>query len=97
MKGLNGGRINIASCSLGAASASLKAAIEHTKIREQFNMPLIKNQSIQFKLAEMTTSLCSSRLMVRHAADLLDKKDPSAHIHCAMAKQFVTDNCFKVL
>ena len=51
MRGLNGGRINIASCSLGAAQASIEAALEHTKIRKQFGKPLIANQSVQFKLA----------------------------------------------
>lgn len=58
MRGLNGGRVNIASCSLGAAQASLDAALEHTKIRKQFGAPLIDNQSVQFKLAGAHTVSC---------------------------------------
>lgn len=96
MKGLNGGRINIASCSLGAAQASLDAALEHTKIRKQFGQSLIQNQSIQFTLADMATKLHASRMMVRQAAGLLDQQHPQAHAFCAMAKQFATDRCFEV-
>eukprot|EP00842_Homolaphlyctis_polyrhiza_P007046 jgi/Hompol1/930/HPOL_005470-RA len=94
MKGLNGGRINIASCSLGGAHAALEAAVEHVSVRKQFGAPLANNQSVQFKLAEMATSLNSSRLMVRQAARLLDAGSPSAPAWCAMAKVHATDNCF---
>ncbi|KAI3658421.1 hypothetical protein MP638_007523 [Amoeboaphelidium occidentale] len=96
MMGLNGGRINIASCSLGGAQASIEAALEHSKVRKQFGQPLASNQSIQFKLADMTTKLIASRMMVRQAAILLDKKDPKAPSYCAMAKQFTTDECFAI-
>jgi isobutyryl-CoA dehydrogenase len=96
MMGLNGGRINIASCSLGGAQASIEAALEHSKVRKQFGQPLASNQSIQFKLADMTTKLIASRVMVRQAAILLDKKDPKAPSYCAMAKQFTTDECFAI-
>jgi isobutyryl-CoA dehydrogenase len=96
MKGLNGGRINIASCSLGGAHASLELALEHAKVRKQFGQPLIHNQSMQFKLADMATNLTASRLMVRTAAQMLDDQPEKAAVLCAMAKQFATDNCFNI-
>lgn len=96
MKGLNGGRINIASCSLGGAQASLEAAVEHVIIRKQFGSPLSHNQVVQFKLAEMATVLATSRLIVRQAAALLDKNEPNAPAWCAMAKVYATNNCFNV-
>ncbi|KAJ3411767.1 Isobutyryl-CoA dehydrogenase, mitochondrial [Chytridiales sp. JEL 0842] len=96
MQGLNGGRINIASCSLGGAQAALQAAINHVSDRKQFGKLLKDFQSIQFKLAEMAGKLVSSRLMVREAARVLDGKEPNAAAWCAMAKQVATDECFKV-
>lgn len=96
MKGLNGGRVNIASCSLGGAHAALSDALEHTKVRKQFRHSLIENQSVQFKLADMATNLLASRLMVRNAATVLDKSPEDAPVYCAMAKQFATDLCFEV-
>lgn len=96
MRGLNGGRVNIASCSLGAAHASIEAALSHAKIRKQFGAPIFANQAIQFKLAEMVTNLNAARLMVRQAASMIDSEHPSAHAFCAMAKQFATDHCFDI-
>lgn len=96
MYGLNGGRINIASCSLGAAQASIEQAAEHTKVRKQFDSPLADNQHIKFKLADMATSLVTSRLIVRQAARALDAKSPEAPTLCSMAKMFATDQCFQV-
>ncbi|XP_078359240.1 isobutyryl-CoA dehydrogenase, mitochondrial-like [Oculina patagonica] len=96
MYGLNGGRINIASCSLGAAQASIEQAAEHTKVRKQFDSPLADNQHIQFKLADMATALVTSRLIVRQAARALDAKSPEAPTLCSMAKMFATDQCFQV-
>ncbi|CAH3014940.1 unnamed protein product [Porites evermanni] len=96
MYGLNGGRINIASCSLGAAQASIEQAIEHAKVRKQFNRPLADNQHIQFKLAEMATALITSRLIVRQAAHALDSKSPDASTLCSMAKLSATDQCFEI-
>jgi isobutyryl-CoA dehydrogenase len=78
MTGLDGGRINIASCSLGGAQASFEAALEHVKTRKQFGNPLSSNQSVQFKLADMARKIASSRLMVRHAALMLENKDVDA-------------------
>ena len=94
MKGLNGGRINIASCSLGGAWASLDLAREHVQVRKQFGAPLSANQDVQFKLAEMVVGLNASRLMVREAARLLDENASTAAVWCAMAKVFATDKCF---
>lgn len=94
MKGLDGGRINIASCSLGAAQASFELALEHVKGRSQFKTPLLSNQGVQFKLASMLQELTASRNMVRQAAMLLDAGDPLATAYCAMAKGAATEKCF---
>lgn len=72
MKGLDGGRINIASCSLGAAGYCMELAREHILVRKQFGKPLGHNQYLQFKFAEMATHLTASTLMIRNAANLLD-------------------------
>ena len=71
MKGLDGGRINIATCSVGGAQACLDAAKDHVKTRKQFGKPLADLQNVQFKLADMATELTAARLMVRQAADLV--------------------------
>ncbi|HFC30923.1 MAG TPA: acyl-CoA dehydrogenase, partial [Oceanospirillales bacterium] len=97
MKGLDGGRINIASCSLGTAQASLKAAQEYMLERKQFGKPLAGFQALQFKIADMATELIAARQMVRLAAFKLDQKDPNATAYCAMAKRYATDTCFHVI
>ena len=66
------------------------------KLRKQFGKPLFENQHIQFKLAQMTTDLEASRLMVRHGARLLTDKLPNYTMYCAMAKRFATDKCFNI-
>ena len=86
----------LASCSLGAAQSSLELAAEHLTIRKQFGKPLADFQHNQFKLAEMATNLVASRLMIRNATHMLDKKLPQASAHCAMAKLFATDQCFEI-
>ena len=96
MKGLNGGRINIASCSLGTAQASLKHAQEYMLERKQFGKPLAAFQALQFKIADMATELIAARQMVRLAAFKLDEKDANASAYCAMAKRYATDICFQV-
>lgn len=96
MRGLNGGRINIASCSLGAAHASLQLARDHLLVRKQFGETLSNNQFLQFKLAEMATKLVASRLLVREAATALQENRPDAVSLCSMAKLFVTDECFNI-
>lgn len=96
MKGLDGGRINIATCSVGAAQAALTAAQKHMLVRKQFGKALAEFQGLQFRIADMATELVAARQMVRLAADKLDKKDPKATVYCAMAKRFATDIGFKV-
>ncbi|KAJ1649298.1 Isobutyryl-CoA dehydrogenase, mitochondrial [Dispira simplex] len=96
MKGLDGGRINIASCSLGAAHASLETTIDYVQVRKQFNHTLDQFQNTQFRLADMATYLNSSRLMVRQAAQLLDSGSSLATSYCAMAKLYATDRCFNI-
>ena len=96
MKGLDGGRINIATCSLGAAQAALDATQTYMNERQQFGKPIAQFQGLQFKLADMITELVAARQMVRLAAYKLDKKDPEATTYCAMAKRFATDVGFSV-
>jgi len=97
MAGLNGGRINIASTSLGAAGHSLQIAKEHLQVRKQFGKPLSETQHNQFQLAQMATKLVASRAMVRNAARALDSKHPDTVSLCSMAKLFATDNCFDIV
>lgn len=96
MKGLDGGRLNIASCSLGTAHAALETAQNYLLTREQFGQKLATFQALQFKLADMSTALIASRQMVRLAAWKLDQGDAEASTYCAMAKRFATDACFEV-
>jgi alkylation response protein AidB-like acyl-CoA dehydrogenase len=96
MSGLDGGRLNIAACSLGAAQQCFEIALNYTKERKQFNQSLSSNQSIQFKLADMASKIISSRALLRQAALLLDQSHPAASAHCAIAKKVVTDNGFEV-
>ncbi|ATJ82620.1 acyl-CoA dehydrogenase family protein [Halomonas beimenensis] len=96
MKGLDGGRLNIASCSLGAAQQALTLARDYMAERKQFGRELSSFQALQFKLADMASELTAARLMVRHAAWRLDQGDPEATAHCAMAKRVATDMGFNV-
>ena len=96
MAGLDGGRINIATCSVGGAAFALDSTREYVSGRSQFNKPLSAFQNTQFKLADCATSLAASRLMVRRAARALDAGVASATAECAMAKRFATDSCFDV-
>ncbi|WP_211442857.1 acyl-CoA dehydrogenase family protein [Collimonas humicola] len=96
MRGLDGGRINIATCSVGTAQAALDAAHAYMSERRQFNRPLSDFQALQFKLADMQTELVAARQMVRLAACKLDAKDPNATTYCAMAKRFATDIGFRI-
>jgi alkylation response protein AidB-like acyl-CoA dehydrogenase len=96
MMGLDGGRLNIASCSLGGAGLALDTARDYALQRKQFGKRLADFQALQFKLADMATELEAARLMVRAAADALDKRDPAATRLCAMAKRFATDTGFEV-
>ncbi|KQW01263.1 acyl-CoA dehydrogenase family protein [Rhizobacter sp. Root1221] len=96
MKGLDGGRINIATCSVGAAQGALDAARRYLHERQQFGQPLATLQALQFKLADMATELVAARQMVRLAASKLDAGSPDATTYCAMAKRFATDAGFNV-
>ncbi len=96
MMGLDGGRLNIAACSLGGASLALETATEYVKSRVAFGKPLSDLQAVQFKLADMATDLEAARLMVRNAADALDHRRPDATKLCAMAKRFATDAGFDI-
>lgn len=96
MKGLDGGRINIATCSIGAAQAALDRAQRYLHERQQFGRPLADFQALQFKLADMLTELVAARQMVRLAAWKLDQGSPDASTYCAMAKRFATDAGFQV-
>ncbi|MGJ3232327.1 MAG: isobutyryl-CoA dehydrogenase [Oceanicaulis sp.] len=96
MQGLNGGRINIGACSLGGAAEATDLALDYAKGRSQFGKAIADFQATQFKLADMSTELDASRLMLLRAADALDRKDPSAPKYCAMAKRFATDLGFKI-
>jgi alkylation response protein AidB-like acyl-CoA dehydrogenase len=96
MQGLDGGRINIAACALGAARACFERARAHLLERRQFGQRLADFQALQFRLADMATELEAARLMVHRAAGKLDAKEPDATMACAMAKRFATDVAFKV-
>jgi alkylation response protein AidB-like acyl-CoA dehydrogenase len=96
MKGLDGGRINIATCSVGAAQGALDAARRYLHERKQFGKPLASFQALQFKLADMATELVAARQMVRLAASKLDAGHADASTYCAMAKRFATDAGFTV-
>ncbi len=96
MAGLDGGRINIAACSIGAARASMELALGHMGERKAFGRPLADFQALQFKLADMATDLDAARLMTHRAAAALDAGDPDATRYCAMAKRFATDAGFEI-
>jgi hypothetical protein len=96
MMGLDGGRLNIAACSLGGARACLEAARDHLLERRQFGQPLADFQALRFKLADMATELDAARLMVQRGATSLDRGNPEATMHCAMAKRLATDAGFHI-
>ncbi|HDM8038445.1 TPA: acyl-CoA dehydrogenase family protein [Vibrio fluvialis] len=96
MKGLDGGRINIATCSVGTAQQALNQATQYLQERKQFGQSLAQFQGLQFKLADMATELVAARQLVRYAASKLDRGDPQATAYCAMAKRFATDVGFQV-
>jgi alkylation response protein AidB-like acyl-CoA dehydrogenase len=97
MMGLDGGRINIAACSLGGARACLHAAMAYVQERRAFGKTLSEFQALQFKLADMATDLEAARLMVHRAAAALDARAADATMRCAMAKRFATDICFRIV
>ncbi|EJE4161053.1 acyl-CoA dehydrogenase family protein [Vibrio parahaemolyticus] len=96
MKGLDGGRINIATCSVGTAQQALNQATQYMLERKQFGKSLAQFQALQFKLADVATELVAARQLVRYAASKLDRGDPDATTYCAMAKRFATDIGFQI-
>ena len=96
MKGLNGGRLNIAACSLGGAQAAFDKAGAYVREREAFGSALLDEPTIRFTLADMATGLETSRMMLWRAASALDNDDPDKVELCAMAKRYVTDTCYEV-
>ncbi len=96
MKALDGGRINIAACSLGAAQGAFDAARRYMGERRQFGKKLADFQALQFKLADMATQLVAARQMVHTAARKLDADAPDKTVWCAMAKRFATDAGFAI-
>lgn len=96
MHGLDGGRLNLAACSIGGATEALERALEYAREREQFGQFIANYQAIQFKLADMATKLEAARLLVRDAAARLDASRADATKYCAMAKRFATDAGFEI-
>ncbi|MDT5397271.1 MAG: hypothetical protein QOK33_502 [Mycobacterium sp.] len=96
MNGLNGGRINIAACSLGGAQAAYDKSVAYLADREAFGMRLLDEPTIRFTLADMATALETSRSLLWRAASALDDDHPDKVELCAMAKRYVTDACFNV-
>ncbi len=97
MMGLDGGRLNIAACSLGAAQTALNATLDYMGERKAFGKPIDQFQGLQFRLADMEIELQAARTFLRHAAWKLDNKTPDATKFCAMAKKFVTETGSKVV
>lgn len=97
MQGLDGGRLNIGACSLGAAGACLELARNYMRERRQFGKRLADFQALQFKLADMATDLAAARLLLHQAATKLDAKAPDATLYAAMAKRLATDTGFNVV
>ncbi|HEX5729362.1 acyl-CoA dehydrogenase family protein [Microbacterium sp.] len=91
MSALNGGRVNIAACSLGGAQWALDRAVKYVHERFTFGEPLAEKQAVVFALADMATELRAARALVRDAARAIDEKAPDAAMQCAMAKRFATD------
>ncbi len=96
MAGLDGGRLNIAACSLGGAQQAFDQTLEYMRTRKAFGKTIDQFQALQFRVADMMTELQAARQLLRFAARKLDQQHPDATRHCAMAKQYVTDTCSTV-
>ncbi|RTL52850.1 MAG: acyl-CoA dehydrogenase [Bradyrhizobiaceae bacterium] len=96
MAGLDGGRLNIAACSLGGAQSALDKSLAYMSERKAFGKRLDQFQALQFRVADMATELEAARTFLWRAAAALDRKDPDAGKFCAMAKRFGTDVGFEV-
>ncbi|UWQ20714.1 acyl-CoA dehydrogenase family protein [Jannaschia sp. W003] len=91
MAGLDGGRLNIAACSLGAAQQAMDQTVAYMRERQAFGRPIAEFQALQFRLADMEIELEAARVFLRQAAWKLDHGAPDATKHCAMAKKMVTE------
>ncbi|KZS84106.1 acyl-CoA dehydrogenase [Mycobacterium persicum] len=96
MNGLNGGRLNIAACSLGGAQAAFDKAGAYVRERHAFGASLLDEPTVRFTLADMATGLETSRMLLWRAASALDGDAADKVELCAMAKRYVTDACFEV-
>lgn len=96
LSALNGGRINIAACSLGGAKQCLNLTREYMLERKQFNTKLADFEALQFRFADLATEFEAAKLMVQRAAVSIDKNHPQAIMHCSMAKRLATDLCFNI-
>lgn len=97
MAGLDGGRLNIAACSLGGAQFCLDRTLDYMRERKQFGTRLADFQALQFRVADYATELEVARLMLRRAACAVGDKEPGATQLAAMAKRFATDTGFDVV
>jgi alkylation response protein AidB-like acyl-CoA dehydrogenase len=97
MSALDGGRLNIGACSLGAAQACLDHALTYVQERKQFGKPIAEFQALQFRIADMATEMEAARLLLHKAAAAVDAKSPDATKLAAMAKRLATDTGFKVV
>ncbi|HEX7883939.1 MAG TPA: acyl-CoA dehydrogenase family protein [Afipia sp.] len=96
MSGLDGGRLNIAACSLGGAQSALDKSLAYMKERKAFGQRLDEFQALQFRVADMATELEAARTFLWRAASSIDRKDADSSMLCAMAKRFGTDAGFEV-
>jgi len=96
MTGLDGGRINIAACSLGGAQSALDKSIAYMRERTAFGQPLKDFQALQFRIADMATEVEAARIFLWRAASALDRGGPDARKLSAMAKLLVTDSSFEI-
>ena len=96
MAALDGGRLNIAACSLGGARAALAKAMSYVQERQAFGRAISDFQALQFRLADMATQLEVAQTFLWSAAAALDAKAENASVLCAMAKRFVTDTGFEI-
>ena len=110
MDGINGGRLNIASCSLGAAQWALEVALNYCSERKQFKQALIDFQNTQFKIATFAAELLASRLLVRAAARRIDEEESGGELQCdtdnshiaipplcAASKLMATEKCYTII
>ena len=97
MAGLDGGRLNIAACSIGGAQFCLDRTIEYMRERKQFGSRLSDFQALRFRIADYATELEASRLMVRRAAVAVGADEPDGTRLAAMAKRLATDAGFEVV